>query len=82
MAYIRTISPKNATGSLANSYQDFIQLCGYDRIPKVIQILSLRPDTMKRIIRVWELGMWVSDEPRDMLELVAALVSRMNQCHY
>jgi hypothetical protein len=82
MAYIKTIPPRVAAGQLAEAYQYMAQMCGYHRIPHVIQVFSLRPESMKRLIRVWELGMWMTEEPRAMLEMVAAAVSRFNNCHY
>jgi hypothetical protein len=82
MAYIKTIPPSKATGPVAEAYKYSARVSGQNLIPKIVRIFSLRPETMKRILRVWELGMWVVDEPRAMVELVAAGVSRLNNCHY
>jgi alkylhydroperoxidase family enzyme len=34
------------------------------------------------MIRSWELTLWEGEEPRQRRELVAAAVSRLNDCHY
>jgi hypothetical protein len=34
------------------------------------------------MIRSWELAMWMGDEPRQVRELIGAMVSRINQCVY
>ena len=82
MAYIKTISPRVAVGAVAEAYQLATDICGLSRIPNVMQVFSLRPETLKRAIRIWELGMWVTDVPRALLEMVAVAVSRFNNCHY
>jgi len=45
-------------------------------------MFSLRPGSMRRMIRTWELSNWVGSEPRPMREMIAAAVSRLNDCHY
>jgi hypothetical protein len=82
MAYIKTIPPRKATGQLAEAYRAAARVIGTNNIPKVIQVTSLRPATLKRLIRVYELSMWMVDQPRATLEMVAAAVSRLNNCHY
>jgi hypothetical protein len=51
-------------------------------VAKIVQIFSLRPASMKRMIRQWELAMWKGGTPRQERELAAAAVSRFNNCHY
>jgi hypothetical protein len=82
MAFIRTISPNKAINETAEVYQYVTQMVGYNRIPKIVQVFSLRAGSMMRMIRTWELAMWIGDEPRAIRELVAATVSRLNECHY
>jgi hypothetical protein len=82
MAFIKVIPPKKATDETAEAYQYMARMGGYDKIPKIVQIFSLRPESMKRMIRKWELAMWMGDEPRSQREMVGAAVSRLNQCHY
>ena len=82
MAYIQTVPPSRATGETAEAYEYMRQVGGADRVTRVVQMFSLRPASMRRMIRTWELSNWVGDEPRRMRELVAAAVSRLNNCHY
>jgi hypothetical protein len=82
MSFIKIIPPKRATGSLKEAYQYLGHVSGFMKIPNIIKVFSLCPETMKRIIRVFELGMWMSDQPRANLELTAAAVSHLNNCHY
>ncbi len=83
MAFIKTIPPNKATGETKRVYQYMSKVGGSVlKVPKVVQAFSLRPDSMRRMIRNWELGMWVGDEPRQMREMVGAAVSRLNGCRY
>lgn len=82
MAYIRTIPPNKARGRLAEAYQEAYTIMGNRRVPKVIQVASLRPNSLIRINRIYELSMWMTDLPRENVEFTAAAVSRLNQCRY
>ena len=83
MAYIRVIPPREATGETAAVYGYMREvLGGFDRTARVVQMFSLRAASMRRMIRSWELTMWYGDEPRASRELLASVVSRLNDCHY
>ena len=82
MAHIATVLPARATGDTAEAYQELRRMSGSRRVAQVVQVFSLRPASMRRMIRAWELAMWAGDEPRASRELVAAAVSRLNDCHY
>jgi len=82
VAFIRTISPREATGETAEVYRYLVEVGGHRMVPKIVQIFGLRPGSMRMMIRKWELTMWTGDEPRHMRELVAPAVSRLNDCHY
>jgi len=82
MAFIKTIPPGTAKGETREAYNYMAQVAGPDRVAKIVQIFSLRPESMKRMIRQWELTMWKGSVPRQSSELVAAAVSRFNNCHY
>jgi len=51
-------------------------------VAKIVQLFSLRPASMRFMIRGWELGMWAGEAPRATRELIGAMVSRLNDCHY
>ena len=82
MAFIETVSPGKATGETAEVYRYMAQVAGHDMVAKIVQLFSLRPASMRRMIRSWELSNWAGSEPRAMREMVAAAVSRLNNCHY
>jgi alkylhydroperoxidase family enzyme len=82
MAFIATVPPGRATGETADVYRYMAQVGGSGLVANVVRVFSLRPGSMRRMIRSWELTMWAGDEPRPNRELVAAAVSRLNDCHY
>ncbi|CAB1076082.1 hypothetical protein D1AOALGA4SA_3881 [Olavius algarvensis Delta 1 endosymbiont] len=82
MARIKTIPPRKATGETREAYDYLAEVAGSGMVAKIVQIFSLRPASMTRMIRQWELTMWKGNVPRHSRELVAAAVSRLNNCHY
>ena len=82
MPFIATIPPSRATGETAEVYAALRRMSGSGLVAQVVQVFSLRPASMRRMIRSWELAMWAGEEPRARRELVAAAVSRLNDCHY
>jgi hypothetical protein len=82
MAYIRTVPPSRATGETAEAYTYMRRVGGMDRVTRIAQAFSLRPASMRRMIRTLELTKRVGGGPRRTRELVAAAVSRLNNCHY
>ncbi|HYC00763.1 MAG TPA: hypothetical protein VEC57_16640 [Candidatus Limnocylindrales bacterium] len=82
MAYIQTISPRNAGPELAEVVRYMHRVSGIGVVANIVRLFSLRPASMRRMIRTWELAMWAGEEPRARRELVAAMVSRLNQCVY
>ena len=82
MAFITIVPPGKATGETAEVYKYMAQVTGHAMVAKIVQIFSLRPGSMKRMIRMWELTMWVGNRSRQSREMVAAAVSRFNKCHY
>lgn len=82
MAFIRVIPPSRAGGDLAAAYRYMREVGGTAAVANVVRLFSLRPGSMRRMIRTWELANWVGSEPRATRELVAAAVSRLNDCHY
>ena len=82
MAFIKVIPRGKATGETAEAYRYMSEMGGINRIAKIVQMFSLRAGSMRRMIRMWELTMWMGNEPRTTRELVAVAVSRLNNCHY
>ena len=82
MPYIAVVPPSKADAETAEVYAYMHQVGGADVVAKIVQMFSIKPTSMRRMIRTWELAMWMDDEPRAARELVAASVSRMAECHY
>jgi alkylhydroperoxidase family enzyme len=82
VAYIETIPPAKARGETAEVYRYMREVGGAGMVANVVRLFSLRPGSMRRMIRSWELSNWMGSEPRAMRELAAAAVSRLNDCHY
>lgn len=78
MAYIRHIPPSEACGRLAHVYREI--RAEVPRIPHLIQVFSLRPETMESIHRHWLSAMWVGKLPRQTKELMAMVVSKAAKC--
>jgi hypothetical protein len=77
------IPSHKAEGETREVYQYLARVSGNSfKAPKIVQAFSLRPGSMRRMIRLWELGMWVGDVPRANRELIGAAVSRLNGCRY
>jgi len=82
MAFIKTVPPREAIGETAEVYRYMAHVGGHPTVAKIVQMFSFRPASMRRMIRGWELAMWAGSEPRQDRELLAAVVSRLNDCHY
>ena len=82
MAYIAVIPPGRADGELAAVYRYLGEVVGRGLAARIIQMCSLRAGSMRRMVRTWEVVMWGGSEPRAWRVLTAAMVSRLNDCHY
>jgi AhpD family alkylhydroperoxidase len=77
MAFIRHIPPSEACGRLAQVYREI--RAEVPRVPQLIQVFSLRPETMESIHRHWLSAMWVGRVPRQTKELMAMVVSKITK---
>jgi len=82
VAFIATIAPREASGETREVYRYMLKVGGVGSVAQIVQLFSLRPASMRRMIRSWELGMWTGGEPRAQREFLAAATSRLNDCHY
>lgn len=78
MAYIRHIPPAEACGRLAEVYREIRS--EVPRVPSLIQVFSLRPETMESVHRHWLSAMWVGRLPRETKELMALVVAKAANC--
>ena len=80
MAYIRHIPPSQAGGRLAQVYREIRS--EVPRVPNLLQSLSLRPETMEGVYRLWVALMWSRRLSRQVKEMIAVSVSSASRCDY
>jgi len=80
MANIRHIPPSRAAGRLAHVYKEI--RAEVPRVPNLIQVFSLRPETMVCMYRGWMATMCGGTLPRQTKELVALATSSAGKCEY
>jgi len=80
MAYIRHIPPSQACGRLAHVYREI--RAEVPRVPNLMQVFSLRPETMESVYRLWLASMWNGQLSRQSKEMLAVVVSRAANCEY
>lgn len=82
MAWIRIIPPSKASGETAEVYRYMYDVAGEKLVARIVQLFSIKAGSMRRMIRNWDVTMWRGDVPRHQRELLASLVSRLNDCAY
>ncbi len=82
MAWIDTVAPADAEGLLRRLYAAATQRAG--KVFNVIRSQSLRPRTLRASTQLYMEIMKAVDSPlsRVQREMIATVVSRLNQCHY
>ena len=80
MTWIRTVSPDEAQGTLKRIYEACEKQFGF--VPNIRQALSLHPSALRGYIQlsgaVYSGGVLTSQER----EMIATVVSALNNCHY
>jgi len=81
MAFIRTISPEQATGLLKRIYDETISRAG--KVWNVLRLMSVKPTTLRASMGLYSAIMHgPSKLSRAQREMIATVVSRTNNCHY
>ena len=81
MAYIDTIAPEDATGSLKRHYEAALKRAG--RVYNVVRVQSLNPAVMDASLKLYSTTMLGrSSLSRAEREMIAVVVSRANDCFY
>jgi uncharacterized peroxidase-related enzyme len=80
MAHIRHIAPSQAGGRLAQVYREVRS--EVPRVPNLMQVFSLRPETMEGVYRHWIALMWSPRTPRQLKEMIAVATSVASRCDY
>ena len=86
MARIRITPRHRADAELKTAYDAVAALWGFSRTPpmaaQIVQCFSNRPHYVLPIGLGYHYIGWAAETPRALLELVAVLVSRENECFY
>ncbi len=82
MSYIETIFPGDATGSLKKTYQVVLNSRG--TVANIMQISSLHPQALAGHVDLYRALMYDPKSPLTRVdrELIATVVSQVNDCHY
>ncbi len=81
MAWIKTIAPADATGTLRREFDKAIARAG--RVFNIVQIMGLNPAHLRSSIDLYlKLMHGPSQLSRAQREMLAVVVSTVNRCHY
>ena len=81
MAWIKNTSEDDATGKLKEVYDSLRQK--FPIVPNIMQSFSLKPEVLAAVARVFTTGTFgASNLSRVQEEMIATVVSSLNQCHY
>ena len=81
MPWIRTIPVGEATGRLAKSYRAAIERAG--RVFGIVRAQSLAPAVLDASLGLYQRIMYAEEGlSRRQREMLATIVSRVNDCHY
>jgi alkylhydroperoxidase family enzyme len=83
MAWIRTISEREAEGPLEDLYAKLRHNPHFGLVPNVIKAFSLRPEIAAAITRLSSAATFGGSHlSRVQEEMIASAVSSLNRCHY
>ena len=81
MAYIDPIIPENAEGIVHTEYEKGVRRSG--RVYNILKIMSRSPEALQASMRMYLAIMFgESDLSRAQREMLATVVSQMNDCFY
>ena len=81
MAWIRLVSDEEATGRLAKSFEAARARAG--RVFGIVRTMSLAPPVLDASMGLYQRIMYAKEGlTRVQRELLATVVSRVNDCHY
>ena len=82
MAWIHTIDEADATGVVKEEYDAAIARAG--QLYNIVKIFSVRPKSMHAFVELYKIVMHDPDCPLSRMEreMIATVVSKVNECHY
>lgn len=84
MTWIRTWKKDEATGRLAEAYQEMLEHPrGSGRLPEIMKCMGLKPEALLAVFRLnMDVTFGASGLGRAREEMIATVVSAVNGCHY
>lgn len=82
MAWIQTVDETDATGVVKAEYDAAIARAG--ELYNIVKLFSVRPKSMRAFVELYKVVMHDEDCPlsRMQREMIATVVSKVNECHY
>lgn len=82
MAWINTVDETEATGVVKAEYDAAIARAG--QLYNIVKLFSVRPKSMRAFVELYKIVMHDPDCPlsRMQREMIATVVSKVNECHY
>lgn len=82
MAWIQTVDEADATGIVKEEYDAAIARAG--ELYNIVRLFSARPKSMRAFVELYKAVMHDEDCPltRTQREMIATVVSKVNECHY
>lgn len=81
MAWIKTIGERQADGLLGKVYEAAVKRAG--RVFNILGVQSLNPEVLRASMGLYfEMMHKASPLSRAQREMIAVVVSRVNECHY
>jgi len=82
MPWIQTVDETEATGIVKAEYEAAIARAG--ELYNIVRLFSARPKSMRAFVELYKVVMHDEDCPltRMQREMIATVVSKVNECHY
>ena len=82
MAWIQTVDETGATGIVKEEYDAAMARAG--EIYNIVKLFSVRPKSMRAFVELYLAVMFDEDSPlsRMQREMIATVVSKVNECDY
>ena len=82
MAWIQTVDEADATGIVKEEYDAALERAG--QLFNIVRLFSVRPKSMRAFVELYKVVMHDEDCPLSLMqrEMIATVVSKVNECHY
>lgn len=82
MAWIQTVDESEASGIVKEEYDAAVARAG--QLYNIVRLFSVRPKSMRAFVKLYKVVMHDEDCPlsRMQREMIATVVSKVNECDY